>query len=187
MILILASALYGFASSRVHVQSAWTHQNKNHYLYLHFVWVILKLKLSQNIFKRNINKNIQLPSKFNSVMSKWRFYWSNNVTLTNQRSFIKKTMMSFLRNGDDRVIPNERRFFLQKIISKCTYSEMTFFSDKSREFTLHHAVQHHKVNQKTKSFVYGWLHSLTMFDVTRFLAFVGASDINSSTLLITIH
>jgi len=43
------------------------HQNKNHYLYLHFVWVIQKFKLSQNILKRNINKNIQLQSEFNSV------------------------------------------------------------------------------------------------------------------------
>jgi len=40
-------------------------------------------------------------------------------------------------------------------------------------------------NQKTESFVFRWLPTLAMFDVTCFPAFVGASDIISS--LMSIH
>ena len=50
--------------------------------------------------------------------------------LINQRSFIKKTMTSFSRNRDDRVIQKERRFFLQKIISECKYFNIIILKQK---------------------------------------------------------
>jgi len=39
-------------------------------------------------------------------------------------------------------------------------------------------------NQKTESFVYRWLCTYAMFDVTRFSAFVGITDVISSILSI---
>ena len=109
-----------FASSRVHVQSAWTAPKQESFLIFTFCLNNLKVITFSTIFKRNINKNISLPSE---LMCKWRcFHWSNDVTLTNQRSFIEYTMTSFSRNRDDRVFKNERHFFLQKIINECNFN-----------------------------------------------------------------
>jgi len=42
-------------------------------------------------------------------------------------------------------------------------------------------------NQKTESYVYRWLRALALFNVTRFSAFVGESDVISSILSVNIH
>jgi len=51
---------------------------------------------------------------------------------------------------------------------------------------LHYIITHNVIwaNQKTKSFVCHWLHTIAMFDITYFPAIVGATDVISKVLLI---
>jgi len=66
-------------------------------------------------------------------------------------------------------------------------SQYTFDFNKMREITLYFYIVSPNViwtNQNTESFVYQWLRALTKLDVTGFPAFVRASNIISSILLI---